>query len=224
MDHKMAIREMMTERYLLSELSQAEQDAFEEHFFDCPECAYDIRAGSTFITYSKSALAESAEAARATASPRKGTETNWLGWLRPVFAAPVLAILLVVVGYQNLVTYPKLRSATQAQVLPWASLTVGTWSGEKTSITVPAGKGFMLFVRIPDNGTFAHYTADLYNPGGKLESSLAIPAATGQDDWPVLVPAANRAAGQYRILVRGITASGESKDIGSTLFELRVQQ
>jgi len=30
-------------------------------------------------------------------------------WLRPAFAIPTMAVLLVVVGYQNLVTYPQLE-------------------------------------------------------------------------------------------------------------------
>jgi hypothetical protein len=222
MDHKNAVRDMMTERYLLRELSPAEQDAFEEHFFECGECAHDIRAGSTFITYSKSALADAAEKTPVAAVGRPAAKT-WFGWLRPAFAAPVLAVLLLVVAYQNLVTYPRLRTATQAQVLPWLPLAVGTWSGEKPAIAVPAGKSFLLFVRIPSDGTFARYSADLYNPAGKLESSFAIPSAAGQDEWPVLVPAGKREPGGYRIVVSGTTSAGERKEIGSTSFDLRVQ-
>jgi hypothetical protein len=38
------------------------------------------------------------------------------------------------------------------------------------------------------------------------------------------VPGANREAGRYKLAVRGITASGESKDIGDTSFELQIQK
>jgi hypothetical protein len=144
--------------------------------------------------------------------------------LRPAFAAPVLAALIAIVGYQNLVTYPKLRASLKPQVLPWASVAVGTWGGERPTITVSQGKGFLLFLRIPPEGTYARYTADLYNPAGKLEYSLAIPVAAGQDQWPVVVPGAPRKSGNYKMSVRGLTATGESKDIGSTSFDLQVSK
>lgn len=44
MDHTAVVRQKMTERYLLDELDAEVRDEFEEHFFDCPECALDIRA------------------------------------------------------------------------------------------------------------------------------------------------------------------------------------
>ena len=34
---------MAAERYLLGELTDAERDQFEEHFFDCSACADDVR-------------------------------------------------------------------------------------------------------------------------------------------------------------------------------------
>ena len=33
--------------------------------------------------------------------------------------------------------------------------------------TVPEGKGLLLFLRIPPDGAFVRYTADLYNPARK---------------------------------------------------------
>jgi len=44
MDHSEAVREMAAERYLLDELEPEAREAFEEHVFDCPECALDLRA------------------------------------------------------------------------------------------------------------------------------------------------------------------------------------
>jgi hypothetical protein len=214
---------MMTERYLLHELNPAEQDAFEEHFFECEECGEDVRVGSTFVTYSQSELSEVPQTAGA-ASGRKGAGERGWGWLRPAFTAPALAVLLAVIAYQNVIHSRTRARLMQAQVLPWTSVTVGTWSGEKPSMTVSRDKGFVLFLRIPTNGSFARYTADLYNPAGKLESSLAIPAAAGQDEWPVVVPAAYRVTGEYRMVVHGVTSAGDSQEIGSTSFELQVQQ
>jgi hypothetical protein len=225
MDHNMVVRNKMTEKYLLHELDPEVRDEFEEHYFDCRECAMDVRAGSDFVSHSKAVLAESSQTtpAHTTSRDRAPAHRAWFGWLRPAFAAPVLALMLAVIGYQNLVTYPELRTALkQPQVLPWASVTVGTYGAEGPTLPVPPGKGFLLFVRIPPDGTYSRYIAELHNPGGKLEWSLTIPANPGQDQWPVQIPGTNQQAGTYTVSVRGINAAGGSKDLGSTSFQLQI--
>jgi Putative zinc-finger len=232
MDHDMVVRQKMTERYLLDELDPAARDEFEEHFFDCKECALDVHAGALFVEQSKVVLAEKAEsvAAGLPATTPGPAKPHWLTWFRPAIVVPVMVLLLIVIGYQNLVIYPQMQQAlNRPQVLPWASVNVGTYGSEGPVITTRRGEGFLLFVRIPPESGYSHYTAELYNPGGKLEWSLTIPVPSGkeisaQDQWPVQVPAANREAGNYTLTVRGVTAAGESKDIGRTSFELRTQK
>ena len=58
MDHEALVCKKMTERYLLDELDSEVRDEFEEHYFDCPKCAFDVRAGTVFIEQSKVILAE----------------------------------------------------------------------------------------------------------------------------------------------------------------------
>lgn len=226
MDHEVVVRQKMTERYLLNELDSELRDEFEEHFFDCPECAFDVRVGSAFVERTKNVLAETREAELSPLSVPTPAAANsgWLAWLRPAFSAPALALLLAVVGYQNLVTYPQLQQAmNRPKVLPWAPLNVGTWGSGGPVITASTGQGFLLFVRIPPDGSYSHYTADLYNPAGKMEWSLTVPVAAGQDQWPVQVPGANREAGTYTVAVRGVTAAGECKEVGRTSFQLKIK-
>jgi anti-sigma factor RsiW len=226
MDHDEVVRQKLTERYLLDELDPQARDQFEEHFFSCADCALDIRAGSEFVAQSKTILVGSpVPADRETVRIHQRPRRDWFGWLRPVYAVPALVILLVVIAYQNLVTYPRQQAAlVQPQILPWASVAVGTWGSSGPAISVQEGKGFLLFVRIPPAEAYSHYIADLYNPAGKLVRSLTIPTAGAQDQWPLLIPKASREAGSYRISVRGITAAGESKNIGSASFTLHTQQ
>ena len=230
MDHDLVVRQKMTERYLLDELDAEARDEFEGHFFDCPDCASDVRACAIFVEHSKVALAKKSEpipgSVPAAAIPSKA---GWLAGLRaalrPAFAVPVLAGLLAVIGYQNLVTYPQMQQAlNRPQLLPWASVNVGTYGSEGPVVTTRPGEGFLLFVRIPPDGSYSRYAAELYDPAGKAEWSLTIPAASAQDQWPVRVPGANRAAGSYTLAVRGITTAGESKEVGRAIFELRIQK
>jgi hypothetical protein len=227
MNHEVVVRQKMTERYLLQELDPEQRDEFEEHLFDCQDCALDVRAAARFVEQSKVVLAEERAAApapvlsTAPAPPQPG----WFAWLRPAFAVPALAVLLAVVAYQNVVTYPQLQQAlNRPLVLPWASVNVGTWGAGGPAITTAPGKGFLLFIRIPPDGVYDHFTTDLINPAGKLEWSLTIPAVAGQDKWPVEIPGANREPGTYTLKVRAISAAGESKEIGQASFELQIQK
>jgi hypothetical protein len=235
MDHDVVVRQKMTERYLLDELDPAARDEFEEHFFDCKECALDVRAGALFVEQSKVVLAEKVElvelvAARLPATAPGPAKPGWLTWFRPAVVMPVMVLLLAVIGYQNLVIYPQLQQAfNRPQVLPWASVNVGTYGSEGPVITTRRGEGFLLFVRIPPDLSYSHYTTDLYNSAGKLEWSLTIPVPSGketsaQDQWPVQVPGANREEGSYTLAVHGVTAAGESKEVGQASFELQIQK
>lgn len=235
MNQDEVVRQKMTERYLLDELDPAARDEFEEHFFDCQECALDVHAGALFVEQSKMVLAEKPEPIPASvpvpaAAPGKPGWLAALGlgqrpMLRPVFAVPVLALLLAVIGYQNLVTYPQLmRQSNSPQLLPWGAVNVGTYGSEGPVIATRPGAGFLLFVRIPPEGSYSHYTAELYNPAGKIEWSLTIPATSAQDQWPVWVPEANREAGNYTLAVHGVTATGDIKEVGRASFELQIQK
>jgi hypothetical protein len=223
MDHDEVVRSEMTERYLLHELDPEQRDAFEEHFFDCQACALDVRAASMFVEQSKIVLAEDAGKAAVPAPASVGV--GWFTWLRPSFAVPALALLLVVIGYQNFVTYPQLEQAyNRPHLLPWASVNTRTRGASTPVIAVPRGGSFLLFVNIPPDGGYSRYIADLYNPAGKVEWSLVIPASSVQDQWPIQVPGTNREAGNYTVAVDGVTAAGESKEIGRAPFELQIQK
>lgn len=226
MNHADAVRMNATEKYLLNELNSAELDRFEEHMFDCQECTLDVRAAAAFLEQSKNILAKAAvpmpiPVRTPALAP---TPSHWLAWLRPGYAMAAMAALAFVIGYQNLVSIPKMKGALQnPHVMPWASVNVGTWGAGGPTISIPPKQSFLLFVRIPPEAGYARYTADLYNPSGKLEWSLTFPATAGQDQWPMQVPGADRQAGTYTLKVRGNTAAGESRDLGRTSFDLQIQ-
>jgi hypothetical protein len=227
MDHEAVVRQKTTERYLLNELDPQARDEFEQHFFDCQDCARDVHSGALFIEQSKILLAERAEPVAAQLREQKpsGDKSGWLSWFRPAIIVSVMAMLLAVVAYQNLVTVPQMQAALRSpQVLPWASVNVGTYGAEGPVIRANAGEGFLLFVRIPPEGIYSRYTAELYNPAGKPQWSVTIPASSTQDQWPLQVPVGNREPGAYSLAVRGVTSTGESKEIGRASFELQIQK
>jgi hypothetical protein len=136
-----------------------------------------------------------------------------------------MAVLLAVIAFQNFVTFPQMRNALHnPKVMPWAAVNVGTWGAGGPTVTANPGQSFLLFVRIPPEAGYSSYTADLYNPVGKLEWSLTFPATAGQDQWPMQVPGSDWQTGTYTLKIRGATAAGESRDLGRTSFDLQVQK
>ena len=49
MDHSEAVRLQAAVKYVLGELPPAQRDEYEEHCFDCAECALDLKAAAVFV-------------------------------------------------------------------------------------------------------------------------------------------------------------------------------
>lgn len=226
MDHTEAIRLMAAEKYLLGELPPESREQFEEHFFECQECARDVRAGAAFVEHSKVLLATPASQPAPVAAADR--PTNWLGWLRPALVGPALAVLLAVVGYQNLVMYPKLKGVIATldtpQILPSGSLNTTRGAGERV-VVAHQGEPFLLFLDIPPGSDYASYVAELKPPLGNPEWSLTIPAEAAKDTVMIRVPPGQHGPGRYTLVVRGVDAAGgNGTQIGSYPFELQIQK
>jgi hypothetical protein len=229
MDHSESIRLMAAEKYLLDELTPELREQFEEHFFDCQECALEVRAGAAFVEHSK-VLLSGPVAVPARALVPVPAKPGWFAWLRPAFALPVLATLLVVIGYQNLVTYPRLKGEVAVvdapRLLASASLiNANTRGGNKPVVSAGEGEPFLLFVDIPAEARFSSYVAELDGPTGTSEWSLTIPAETVKEMVSIRVPADHHGAGMYTLVVRGVDPSGgKGSEVGRYPFELQIRK
>jgi hypothetical protein len=232
MDHSEAVQQMAAERYLLDELTPDAREAFEAHFFDCSECAVDLRAGAAFVAEAKAQF-PSLAAAPAHAQSRARSirvKRRWgLSWLKPVFAAPVFAALLLVVGYQNLVTYPALRAAAdQPRLFPWTPLH-GATRGALTAIAADRRHGVVLPVDLPPQpslGAYASYSFDLFDPQGKLAWTGIAAAGDASDSHrlSLVIPGAMLRDGAYTLAVSGIAANGERTDVDKYVFDLHLTE
>jgi len=136
---------------------------------------------------------------------------------------PVMAALLLVVAYQNLVTLPRLTSAQQQlQLLPAATVNLLTYGGNATPLSVSRGQSFLLNVIVPPGKKYENYRADLYDPAGKLQASMPVVGSLG-DVWSIRVPAATQ-SGAYKLNVVAVTGSGGDVQVGSGSFELQIQK
>lgn len=230
MNHSEAVEQMAVERYLLGELDAHAREDFEEHLFSCPDCALDARVATVFIEEAKTELgkvAPSQPEVKSTAKKEKSW-SHWFLWLRPAFAAPVFAALVMVIGYQNLVTLPSLReAATQPAIIPVAPLSGGTRGENRTTVTADRAHGISVPVDIPLDpaiGTFVSYSFELYDPQGKLAWSDTIPAlaqrSTGDLQFSFVLRGGMLKSGTYRVSISGTGAHGEITPIENYVFDV----
>jgi hypothetical protein len=232
MDHSEALQQMAAERYLLDEMTPDAREAFEEHLFDCPECALDLRAGAAFVDEAKAQLPGLTAAlpvppsSGAAKSARKWN--HWHLWWRPAFAIPAFAALLIVLGYQNLVTLPELRTeANQPRLLPLVPLHGATRGGAGATITADRKHGVALPIDVdqqPGSVAYTSYSFDLFDPEGKLAWTGAIAARAASESGGqrilVAIPGAILRNGAYAVAVFGVGPHGERTPMQRYAFDL----
>lgn len=225
MEHSEAVELMATERYLLGELSPEQREAFEAHFFECYECALDVRAEATMMSEMKAQLPLMARSPEIVAKPAAKADTqrrDWFGWLRPAWAVPAFAALLVVIGYQNLATIPGLRSAAATpRVVPWTTLHVGTRAGAHTAVTANRDNGTELLIDVPNDGRYISFGLALENPQGKQTWTQTVKApADGDSTLSVVIPGAGLQQGSYALTISGITPQGTRSEIARQFLDV----
>ncbi|MGA8144118.1 MAG: hypothetical protein WB987_09550 [Candidatus Acidiferrales bacterium] len=209
MNHSEAIRLKAAEKYLLGELSAELRDQYEDHYFGCMECAQDVRAGAVFVDNARDVWSAGtvAEASVRPAGKRVG---RWWGVLmRPAFAAPALALLLMVAAYQNAVTIPHLKTALSQseapQTLPSFSLIGQNSRGAAPlTISVPSDKFFSMFIDIPPQSQFSSYVCEFQSESGTPELALNVSAQEAKQTVQLLIPAGRLASGKHVLVVRGL--------------------
>jgi Putative zinc-finger len=221
MQHSDAVRTMASEKYLLGELAPEQREEFEEHFFSCSECALDMRAGAALLEHSKLALSAPAQEQDAVSVPaaRPGGRNSW--W-RPAVWGPVMALLLVVVGFESFFTLSKSGKMTAGltpQILPAASL-VSVRGDRVPRIEVGPKQSYLLFVDIPAESRFASYVCELTSPEGAVLWSIPVSSEAAQDTLPLQVPSGHTAPGVYSLVIRGVTPGQNSAILVRYPFEL----
>lgn len=222
MTHIEAVELKAVERYLLDELKPEDREAFEEHFFDCRECAFDLRTAAAFIDEAKVQLPAFIPAKPAANLKPVEKNRDWFAWLRPAFAMPAFALLLGVIAYQNVAVIPGLRSAAEApRVLAWQSIHL---EARSTPAPVEADRahGVDLMVDLPQQGVYSAWSFEVYNAQGASvwKSPSTTPDETENGTASLYLPAERFPAGAYSLAIRGVQPSGETTEIRRSNFEI----
>jgi hypothetical protein len=203
MDHSEALRLQAAEKYVLGELSLKLREEYEEHYFECEECAGDVRAAAAFGDSAR-------ELFRKKSSQREDRVQigSWFGWLRPVIAGPALAALLLVVCYQSFVTIPKLQRGvavpTTVHKADFVSLIGANSRSEGSkSFQIHGDRPAILEVDVPASGEFASYLCQLRDASGRTISEDHVAAADAKSTVHLILPKGALKPGEYSLAILG---------------------
>jgi len=206
MEHDEAVRSQAAERYVAHELSPAEQEAFEEHFFDCPECAKEVRFEMTFAANVRAVSREQRAANQHAPAPRGVSSwERWLVWLRPrlPLASSFAANLALAAGLGYTLLTGTHESAAPRFAQPYFA--PGPTHGSGDVHTLPAGETFYE-VRFPAASAASQsYQYDILDAAGQRESSSgSLQAPAAPDGYLTLqAPVRSLPAGIHTLVVRG---------------------
>lgn len=230
MDHAEAIRLNAAEKYLLGELKGELRAQYEEHFFSCAECAQEIRMGAAFMDNAKHALRSDNALREGTAAGHTGG--RWWSWLRPAYALPALACLLLFVAYQNTVTIPRLKdglsSASAPQALRSFSLIAeNTRGGAPAVLRIQANMPFSVYLDIPPGKSFAYYLCQVQTEAGVAKLSVEIPSGDAKNTVQILIPGSLLQSGNYAFIIRGVGGAHTAAADGEVVrypFRLEIEK
>ena len=206
MDHDEAVRLQAAVKYVLGELPHSERDSFEEHYFDCGECAKDVHAAAAFADNTRNVLRQ--EARKATLQAAAPAGGRWAAWFRPIVAVPMCAALLMVVAYQNIITIPRTKqeaaTSTGEMVTSVFSLeTANTRGGEAVKVRVHPNESFALKFDFTPTRVVSSYVCQLHDESGRVVLQVLVPGTTLNQEAQLVVPAGKVVPGEYSLVFTG---------------------
>jgi hypothetical protein len=220
MNHREAVERHAADRYLLDDLTAEERSEFEEHFFECPECAAEVEAGVTFVANARAVLAKTGFSPE----PRRAR----LVWLRPAHLMALAAALILIICYQELLRVPRLKRelqrATGPQAYP-AFFLRPVARGDDQIIAAPKSAPFVgLSLDIPPGGEWTLYECDLRS-ASRPENGFIVtapPPASPGSPINLLVPTNRLDSGTYTLVLRGRRGGAAPAELGRFGFIVQI--
>jgi len=203
MDHDDAVRCQAAERYVAGELPPDETDAFEEHFFDCQECAEEVRWEQIFLANARAVARELA------ASPPVPTFSETV---RAWFAAHSILALSLAANVALLALCVYIGTMTTRQPGPGARMLAVYFApplakGADSAQALPAGTEAFI-ARFTPEQSYPSYFYQVLSGSGDLELSGTVQAVTREVDQLLQVPVQRLRAGVHKLEIRDKPGGG----------------
>ena len=218
MDHENAVATKATERYLMDEMPFEERDAFEEHYFDCSECAFDVRSGARMIASLREEGAVAANPGGAVVDIRRSPK--WSRWMPKAAAASVIFATMGWFGGMQHAVRTVAVTATQPQITEIIQVDlIEAERGPGDVTVIPAGSYASLNVEISHADDAASYAYAIVDAAGKTWfSGTKSREQAAAEAVSLLLPALPR--GSYRVVIEGVRENGNRFPINSMNFRV----
>jgi len=222
MDHSEALRLQAAEKYLLGELTAALRDEYEEHYFDCRECAADIKAAVAFLDASRAQFRlEPREVLR----EKEHGEQGWFPWLRPALLLPALTVLAAALAYQSFVTIPGLKRATATPTAGQASFVslIGANSRGQAakSFAIQQNQPVIVEVDIPPAPDLSSYLCQIQDYAGHSVYQSRVSAEDAKRSVHLIVPAGTLRPEPYTLRILGQQGADSEPRVSIDVFRLQ---
>lgn len=210
MEHDEAARSHAAERYVAHELSPAEREAFEAHFFECPQCAAEVSFELSFPAAVRTASRLPQEPQRAAAPAGDTSVKRWWDWLghRPVMAFSFAANVVLIGGIGFFMLAGARRPAAPRFTEPYFA--PGPTHGAADVHVMGSGDA-LYAIRFPASGAGSRmYNYEVLDAHGRREASGSLPAPASGDGFLYLqIPIGDLPSGIHTLVVR----AGSDSDI-----------
>jgi len=227
MDHQEAAKMQAVERYLLGELPADQREAFEEHFFECPECGEDLITAAIFVANARAVLKEETHQS---VSRRTGASNKWVTHVRraQAIALAVTVLLLALSTYLLVVAIPGLKRELARVSAPQSYLAVflrAATRGEDQVIEIAKDTRFVgLSLDVPPERVYGSYECELVGEPGwtGIAVRLAAPARPG-GPLDLLVPSSSFRPGRYTLILYGVNGPASRPELNRYTFVIQTK-
>ena len=203
MEHQEAIRTRAVERYLLGEMLEDEQAAFEEHYFDCRVCAADVTEETRLLV-----------AGRGVAAEPSNVVPMRLRWF-PAAAAASLIFGLLGTGAGYRVALWQERQSELLQ--PPVQIETGTSRAGAPGEVKTVSSGGQVRFDVPPHDDAMQY-ASVITCGGEIQSTHLISRKRAAEE--VFLDVGELPAGPCELVIEGVRKDGNRFEITSSPFEV----
>lgn len=193
--HQQAVRTLAAERYMLGQMTDAERETFEEHYFNCRFCVEDVKRIDLM--------------SRAVQQQTKPQPVRKWG---PMTVAP-WAVAASLAGVLTLQAFRPPPPITQvAEVLFASDAPVTSESRAAAAVMeLPAGRTILQHLEIAHDPQYTQYRWDLRADEAKsLASGALTPEQTNE---PIALRLGPLPAGRYELVIEGVRKDGNRSAI-----------
>ncbi len=217
MNHPEAAATGAVERYLLGQMDEAEESGFERHYFECIECAEEIRLSTMFLENLRAVLREP--------QPIRKAVTVRQRFFLPLTAAAAVA-LATFSGYQNLYQIPQLRQAAafvnESPATFYLAQTRSAGDGVQELAVRPGARYVSLILNRAPGDNHPYYDWELRDDAGNKVRSARFLAPPDRSEWQIPLQASNLRPGTYTLMIRGAADATSPADTPAGEFKFRL--